>query len=257
MGKLRVLSRSDLERAITMPEAIALMRDAFVRLSTGKVRVPVRMNLPLEPDGGRSLFMPAYAPDSGHLALKVVAVHPDNPARNLPFIHAVVMVLDSRTGQPLALMDGEFVTALRTGAGSGFATQLLARPEASTAAVFGAGVQARTQLEAVCCVRPIMRVLVFGRSMANAERFAAEAAERFGIEAVVASDPAQLREADVICTATTSLAPVFEPEHVSPGCHINGVGSYRPDMTEIPSPTVSMATVFVDQREACLAEAGT
>ena len=256
MPAIRILSRAVVERAISMKEAINLMRDGFVALSEGRVDVPIRLNMPLGQDSGRALFMPVYGPDYGQLGLKVVTVQPGNPARNLPFIHAVVMVSDAVTGAPLAIMDGEHITALRTGAGSGLATDLLALPEASVVGIFGAGVQARTQLEAVCAVRPIETVYIFGRSMDTAQAIAREASERFGIHAAVAEDPGLLKECEIICTATTSLTPVFAPEHVRPGCHINGIGSYRPDMAEIHPDTVAQAKVVVDQREACLSEAG-
>ena len=121
-----------------------LMRDAFIALSGGRVKVPVRTNMSLAEYGGRALFMPVYAPDLGQIGLKVVTINPANAKRSLPFIHALVIVSDAESGVPLAVMDGEYITALRTGAGSGLATALLARPGARVVAIYGAGVQART-----------------------------------------------------------------------------------------------------------------
>lgn len=240
-----------------MKEAIALMRDAFVLLSEDRVTVPVRTNVPLtEHDGGRALFMPAYSPSHGRTCLKTVIVHPNNDARGLPFIHALVLVSDATTGAPLAVMDGETLTALRTGAGAGLATNLMARQDATVAAIFGAGVQARTQLEAVCAVRSLQTAYVFGRRPDRAQAFAHDMTECLGIDVRVATSTLQLRECDIICTATTSLSPVFAHADVKPGCHINGIGSYRPDMTEIPAETVRASVVVVDQRAACLEEAG-
>ncbi|MXY07469.1 MAG: ornithine cyclodeaminase [Rhodothermaceae bacterium] len=256
MPSIRVLSRKNITSAITMRQAIDLMRDGFVALSSGRASVPVRMNMPLEEHGGRSLFMPVYSPDHGQVGLKVVNLSPDNPDRGLPFIHAIVMVSDAQTGTPLALMDGEYITALRTGAGAGLATEVLSRPSSSVLAMFGTGVQANTQLEAICTVRPIKKVIVFGRSHENTEAFVKRAARRYDIKATYAKAPEELTEADVVCTATTSLTPVFSAEHIAPGTHINGIGSYRPDMTEIPAQTVADAKVVVDQCEACLKEAG-
>lgn len=256
MPVVRILSRADVKRAITMKEAIDLMRDGFIALSNGRVKVPVRLSMPLPEHNGRALFMPVYGPEYGQLGLKVVAVHPGNTARKLPFIHAVVMVIDAATGAPRAIMDGEYITALRTGAGAGLATDLLALPDARVLGIFGAGVQARTQLEAVCAVRPIERVYVFGRSQERAETLACEAEAQYSVHASAAKNPALLQECTVICTATTSLAPVFASNNVRPGCHINGIGSYRPDMSEIPPDTVALAKVVVDQRAACLSEAG-
>lgn len=255
MATLRILSREDVQQALDMKQAIGLMREAFIALSAGRATVPVRTNIPVA-EGGRALFMPVYAPAYAQFGLKVVSIHPNNHTLGLPAIHALVMVSDAATGRPLAVMDGEYITALRTGAGAGLATDLLARADASVAALFGAGVQARTQLEAVCAVRPIGLAYVFNRTRAHADAFAAEMSARLGIDVQVADDPALLRQADVVCTATTALGPVFAHNHLKPGVHINGIGSYRPDMAEVPLETVRAATVVVDHRPACLAEAG-
>lgn len=256
MPAIRVLSRTDVECALGMKEAIDLMRTGFCLLSEGKVDVPMRVNMPLSTHDGRALFMPVYSPVHARLAQKIVTIHPGNDTRGLPFIHALVFIADASTGRPLAIMDGESITALRTGAGSGLATNLLAREDATVAAVFGAGVQARSQLEAMCAVRPITKAYVFGRRSDRADTFARKMTARLDIEVCVAPDPETLAMADVIATATTSLTPVFDPRNLRAGCHINGIGSFRPDMTEIPAETVKAATVVVDQRSACLAEAG-
>ena len=256
MPTIRVLSRTDVMQAVPMPLAIDLMREAFAMLSAGEVSVPVRTSLSMEELGSRALYMPAYSASAARVSLKVVVLNPANPSQGLPFIHALVMISDASTGEPLAIMDGEYLTALRTGAGSGIATQLLSRRDASVAAIFGAGVQARTQLQAVAAVRSLEKAYVFGRSRQNAELFASEMSARLGVEVVVAHDPACLQEADIVCTSTTSLTPVFDASDLKPGCHINGIGSYRPDMTEIPAEAIQRSRLFVDQREAVLAEAG-
>ena len=256
MPPIRFLSQDDVRHALDMKQAIGLMRGAFIALSEGRATVPIRPTLPVPEHNGRALFMPVYLPDTGQIGLKIVAVHEDNPARGLPAIHALVMVIDATTGRPLAVMDGEYLTALRTGAGAGLATDLLARRDAEVAAIFGAGVQARTQLEAVCAVRPIRRAYVFNRTRQNAQVFAREMSAQLDLNVQVADEPETLRRADVVCTATTSLTPVFAHAHLKPGVHINGVGSYRPDMAEIPPETVRAAKVVVDHRPACLAEAG-
>ena len=186
----------------------------------------------------------------------MVHVNPDNPDRGLPFIHAIVTLSDAKTGIPLALMDGEWITALRTGAGAGLATEVLSRPESSILAIFGTGVQARTQVEAICTVRPNQKKYCLGRSSQNTDRFINEIKHRYNIIVTKAKEPVELMKADIICTATTSVSPVFPSKYLSQGTHINGIGSYRPDMTEIPADVVAKAIVFVDQREACLQEAG-
>ncbi len=258
--KLRILSGSDVRQAITMAEAIDAVQAAYVQLSTGQAIVPLRTPVPVASRQAVTLFMPAYLGSSDALGAKIVSVFPGNPARGLPTIHAVVIVVDAETGRPVALMDGTYLTALRTGAASGVATRLLARPESRVVAIMGAGAQARTQLEAVCTVRAIDKAWVYDPRPEAAAQYVDEMRQRgrpFPADVAVAGSPAQaVSAADVICTATTSTAPVFDDADVKPGAHINGVGSYTPEMQEVPAATVARARVVVDSRSASLAEAG-
>jgi ornithine cyclodeaminase len=250
--QLRILSESDVRSAITMRQAIEAMREAFGQLAAGEATVPLRTSL--ETEKGVTLFMPAYLKGSGDLGAKIVSVYAGNPALGLPTINAVVIALDGGTGQPLALMDGTYLTALRTGAASGLATELLARPNASIVAVFGAGAQARTQLEAVRTVRPIREVRIVSRTRSSAERFAAEIE---GVAVRVMDDrSAAVQGAHIVIAATTSSTPVFDGRDVAPGTHVNGIGSYTPEMQEVDATLVQRAKVVVDSREAALAEAG-
>ena len=253
---LRFLSREDVERALTVKDAIPLVREAFVQLSSKRACVPLRTRIDVTERHGTVLYMPAYFPAREILAVKVVSLFKDNPAAGLPLIHALVVVNDARTGRPLAVMDGEALTAIRTAAASGLATELLARREAEVAAIFGAGVQGRTQLEAVCAVRPIARAYVFDPDAQRAAAFCREMGEKLSLAISAADSPEQLQNADVICTATTSSTPVFAHQDVKPGAHINAIGAYKPGEREIPEATVRVARIVVDQREACLAEAG-
>ncbi len=257
MTALRMLSRDDVRRALPMREAVEAMKRAFAQLSRGQAILPLRVALPVERHNGVTLFMPGYLAGDDRMAIKIVSVFNDNPARGLPLIHALVVVVDAGTGVPAAVMDGTYLTALRTGAASGAATDLLARAEVETAAVFGAGVQGRTQLEAVCAVRPIRTAWVYDLDPGRATAYAEEMAARLGVPVLVASSPAEaVRQADVICTATTSATPVFDDADLRPGTHINAVGAYTPQMQEVPAETVARARVVVDHREASLAEAG-
>lgn len=250
--QLRILTQDDVRSAISMRQAIDAMREAFGQVSAGEAKVPLR--LPMETERGVTLLMPAYLQGSGDLGAKIVSVYGDNPQRNLPMINALVLVFDHETGLPLAVMDGTYLTALRTGAGSGLATELLAREDASVVAVFGAGAQARTQLEAVRTVRPIEEVRIVSRTRASAETFAGEIE---GVDVKLMTDrSAAVRGADVIITATTSATPVFDGHAVEAGTHINGVGSYKPEMQEIDATVVQRAKIVVDQRAAALEEAG-
>lgn len=258
--KLRVLSAQDVRRAVSMAQAIDIVKEAFAQLSTGKAVVPLRTQLPVARHAGVTLFMPAYLSQSDDLGIKIVSVFPANRERGMPTIFAVVVVVEAETGRPLAMMDGTYLTALRTGAASGVATDLLARQDARVAAIFGAGTQARTQLLAICEVRDIETVWIYSRTRKRIEAFIQEmrGQGRIPQDLRIASTPAQaVRQADIICTATTSSSPVFDGHDLKPGAHINAIGSFTPQMQEVDETTIRRASkLVVDSREACLAEAG-
>jgi len=161
---MRLLTRSDVQQSLSMREAVEIVRQAFTELSTGKALSPVRAVLPLDQHDGLTLVMPAYLTEADALAVKIVSVHKRNPERSLPRINALVVLIDSENGQPLAVMEAGYLTALRTGAASGVATELLARPDAEVAAIFGAGRQARKQIMAVAAVRQIKRIWGYARN---------------------------------------------------------------------------------------------
>lgn len=255
-NKILILSAKEVAICLDMASAIEAMKGAFTQLSSHEAQVPLRTQMPIPEARGTALFMPVYLPQNRHIGLKSVTVFENNPQNNLPLIHAMMQILDAETGKPLAIMDGEILTAIRTGAGSGLATDLMAHEDAHTVTIIGAGIQGRTQLEAVCTVRPIKTAHIISRSSQNAQIFAKEMAKRLSIEVSVTDPATALAASQVICTATTSLTPVFEDAMITPGTHINGVGSYRPDMCEVPSETVKRARVFVDQKTGCCAEAG-
>jgi len=255
--KLRFLSAADVVRALPMKDAVAAMRDAFRQLSASQAVMPPRTHIETAEPPGEALFMPSYIPGVRRMGVKIVTLFGGNAAQGLPRIQGLMVVLDAATGSPLAVMDGTSLTAIRTGAASGVATDLLARPDAAVAAVFGAGPQARTQLAGVCAVRPIRRARIFDVSAERARAIAREMAEELGIQVEAAASPSEaLAGADVVCTATTASEPVFADRDVSPGTHINAVGSYKPTVREIPAETVRRARVVVDHLPAALAEAG-
>ena len=253
----RVLTYEEVRQALPMRRAIEAMKGAFAQLSAGQADVPLRVALDVPRHNGVTLFMPAYLSADDQMAVKIVSVFNDNPAKGLPLIHALVVVVDATTGEPAAVMDGTALTALRTGAASGAATDLLARQDARTAAVFGTGAQGRTQLEAVCAVRPIQEAWAYDVLPQQAAAYADEMSQRLSILVNAAETPSEaVRQADVICTATTSTSPVFDDADVQPGTHINAIGAYTPQMQEIPPETILRARVVIDHREASLAEAG-
>jgi ornithine cyclodeaminase/alanine dehydrogenase-like protein (mu-crystallin family) len=254
--RLTLLSSEDIRHALPMRQAIEVTKTAFADLSAGRADVPQRMSLAVPPVEGTLLVKPAYVPSSG-LGAKLVSVFPRNADRGEPIIHGVVVLIDPATGRPSALCDGGFLTAWRTGAASGAATDLLARSDAASAAILGTGVQARTQLTAICAVRDLQEVRVYSRDAKARERFVAELQPTVEATLLAASSPdGAVRGADIVCAATTSSTPVFADAAVAPGAHINGVGSFTASMQEIDADTVGRARVFVDSREAALAEAG-
>jgi ornithine cyclodeaminase len=254
------LSRSDLKRLVSMADAIDLMKLAFAELSAGRATSPIRTVIDVNSDPSAMLMMPALVPAASSLGFKAVSYFGGNIYRALPTIHALVCLFDHETGIPLAIMEGGYLTALRTGAVSGAATDLLARTDAATLAVIGAGVQGVTQAAAVCAVRPIERIIVvdsrsdaFPPYLESIRTDWPELANRIETTTDVQTAVAA---ADVICTATTSKSPVFDDADLRPGTHLNGVGAFTPEMQEIPPETVVRAAIVVDSFDAALAEAG-
>ncbi len=250
--KFRILTAADIRVCLPMSGAIEAMRTAFAQLSSGEAVVPDRIAVSTEE--GISLFMPGYLPREGYLAAKVVSVYAGNPSVGLPVIQGVVLVLDSHTGLPVALMNGAYLTALRTGAAGGLATELLAVEDASVLTVFGAGPQARTQIEAVRAVRPIREIRLVSRPTEGA-RILADELE--GVDVQVFEDPERaVLGAQVIVTATDSRKPVFPGGAIGEGVHVNAIGAFTPEMAEVDGDLISRAKVVVDLRATVMAEAG-
>ncbi|MDX1429570.1 MAG: hypothetical protein R3282_04745, partial [Rhodothermales bacterium] len=225
-NEIRIITDEQVEELLSMRTAIELMRDAFAALSSGAATVPVRSSVVNETTRCTLLSMPAVADEAGFVH-KAVSVQPANPDVGIPSVNGLVTVFDRQTGRPRAIMGAEALTAIRTGAATGLATDLLALEGARILAVFGTGPQARTQVDAVCCVREIEHILVYGRDQSKAASFAEAVATRAGVPCTSTTSRNLLRDADVVCAATSSPVPVFEATDILPGCHVNGVGSYR------------------------------
>ena len=217
--------------------------------------MPVRTSLTT--DKGMTLLMPCYAPRED-VTMKVVSVYHENSGLNLPTVTATVLVLDSNTGLPLALIEGNSLTAMRTGATGGLAATLLARKDAKTVALFGAGVQARTQLQALMAVHNIEQVNLISQTVTSAQKLGTEIQKWQKAPQVnlVKTPKEAVSNADIIITATTSSTPVFNGEDIKLGTHITAIGSYTPEMQELDAITVNQARIIVDHKESCLAEAG-
>ena len=263
--KIRILSRSDIERAVDAATAVDAMRVAFGELSAGKAVVPVRGHV--ESARGITLLMPAFLGASGGLGAKIVSVFPHNPDLGQLPIQGAVILLEAETGRTRALLDGTSLTEIRTAAGSGLATELLAEPGADVLAVFGAGAQGRAHIELLAARRPLREIRIVSVPPGGAEALAAALAAR--AETLVppgggrppriraAATPAEaLDGAGLVVTATTSATPVFSPELLEPGAHVNAIGAFQPHTREIPGEIVARARVVVDQRAAIWEEAG-
>jgi ornithine cyclodeaminase len=254
--KLLALSADDLSQALSMRETVEAVKDAFSRLSAGRASTPPRTAVDVGTTHGTTLLMGAHVDGLG-LATKTVSVFPGNRGRGEPVVHGLVLVLDPETGRPQALCDGTYLTALRTGAASGAATDLLARTESRVGAVIGCGAQGRTQALAIDCVRALDEIRLCDRRIEVASRLADDLRKQVRARLVPLSDPsAAIADADVVCAATTSSTPVFDGNLLTPGAHVNGVGSFTLEMRELDRVTVSRSSVFVDSVASALAEAG-
>jgi ornithine cyclodeaminase len=258
-----ILNAAEIRRALPMRHAVAAMKEAFAAFSSGRAVAPPRAHLPIERNAGITLVMPAYidadAIERQALAVKVVSLFDGNRARGLARIQAAVLLIEPDSGKPVALLEGATLTAIRTAAASGAATDLLARPESRIAALFGAGVQARHHARALCAVRSIEEIRVCGRTRSTVEAMVEElrADPEVTARLLPVTTPADaLRGAEVVCCTTTALEPVFEDKDLAGGAHVNAVGSFKPEVREVPPETVVRAAVFVDSRAAAWEEAG-
>jgi alanine dehydrogenase len=255
-----ILNREEVKKCLSMKEAIEAMRSAFKQLTLGEAVIPLRTGIQMEKNMGSTRFMPVYLAGSDQAGIKIASNFKTNRSKGLPTLISAVFLFDPRTGEPLALMDSTYLTALRTGAASGLATSFMANPNSRVLAIFGAGAQGRTQLQAVCDIREIDQIWVFDVDQYSAERFVEEARSWSGSVPpdirVARTSQEAVEQADVICTATTSPLPLFEDRHVKAGAHINGVGSFTPQTREIGTETVCRSRIVVDHRATALAEAG-
>jgi ornithine cyclodeaminase len=260
--KIIVLKQEDMKNVFTMKDAIQADKDALKLYSLGKSNVPLRVNLDVPEYEGQSLYMPGYAAEANALGVKIVSVYPKNIEKGLTSVPATMVLVNNETGEVCSLMDGTYLTRVRTGAVSGAATDVLARKDSTIFTLFGTGGQAETQLEAVLTIRPIKEVRVFDISAERAAKFAKRMTEAFGPRFGVTIIPAKSSDeavegADIITSVTTTTKPTFNGRLVKKGAHINGVGAYTPAMQEIDEYIILNADkVYVDTRDGVLNEAG-
>jgi ornithine cyclodeaminase len=253
-----VLNHQQIAQLLPIAECIELMADALASLARGEVYQPLRTIV--RPPDARGLLglMPAYrSGERGAFGLKAICVFPGNPAVGKDAHQGTVMLFSQQTGEPLALMNASQITAIRTAAVSAVATRLLAREEAQDLGIIGAGVQARTHLIALACVRQIKRARVACRNIDHAVQLVQEMQNQvpFPLEPVAANEAA-VREADIVVTATSASEPVLKREWIADGAHINAIGTHSPQSREIDTATMAAARIFTDRRESILNEAG-
>lgn len=252
-----VVSEPEARRLIDIDDLIAALERAHAAFSTGGAVMPVRQVVPLPEINGRITTMPAYLGESRALGVKVVTYFAGNAKKNLPAILAAIQLYDPETGKLAAVIDGTYITAIRTACASAAATKVLARRDAPVLGILGAGVQAAAHVRALCRVRDIGAARIYSPSGASAKRLKDELqAEIKAAIDPVASAEAAVRDADLVVTATTAKQPILKYDWLKPGAHVNAVGSHRPDFREIDGATMARAKVFVDSRAAIMAECG-
>jgi alanine dehydrogenase len=251
-----ILNRADVISLLDMKDCMTVVEKAFAELSNKTCVLPLRIGI--TPPEGLALYMPAYLKESNALACKVVTVYKNNPSKhNLPTTIGKVILQDPETGDVLCIMDGGYLTAVRTGAASGVATKYMASEEKKlTAGIFGAGAQAKMQLWAVCVARNISKAIVYDVSETATAKFIDEMKKKLNIEIISAKNADHVLEADIICTATSSATPLFDGNKVKEGTHINGIGSHTPNARELDTQIIKRAKFVGDSKEACFNEAG-
>jgi ornithine cyclodeaminase/alanine dehydrogenase-like protein (mu-crystallin family) len=235
---LLVLSERDVERLLTMADCVEAMAEVLSSLARGELYQPLRVVLRPPQAAGLMGFMPAHRPGAaGAFSLKEIVIVPGNPTRGLDAHQGGVLLHDGATGELRALLNASPITAIRTAAVSAVATRALARPGARTVAILGTGVQGKAHAEALRVVLDEPEIRMWSRSSGGSA------------EGVV-------RDADVVCTCTTSAEPVLRRAWLAPGAHVNAVGASVPSARELDEETMRAATVVVDRRESALNEAG-
>jgi len=255
----KLLSRNDVMQLLMMSDQIDILEKAFTDLSNGQTIMPQRTPIPATEHNGVALFMPAYVKGMGALGAKIVTVYKDNiPKYNLPTILGTISLLDDKTGAPIAIMDGGYLTAMRTGGVAGLASKYLARKDSKVHTLFGTGGMARTHAWAVDQAVNIEKlILVSVDTQEKKEAFRDLLKDIIKCEIEIADDPKSAVEAaDIVTLITSAKDPIIDGEWIKPGTHINGVGSHAPAMREIDTKTVVKSKVICDLVEACKPEAG-
>jgi alanine dehydrogenase len=251
-----LLNQEEVIKVLQMKDCINIVEEAFRELANGSAVLPLRINI--TPPDGLALYMPAYLKEMGALACKVVSVYKNNPKRfGIPTTIGKVLLQNPETGEVICIMDGGYLTAVRTGAVSGVASKYLAKKDHNkTVGIFGAGVQAKMQLWAQTEVLDIEKVYIYDTDPHATAKFIDEMELKLNLDISSVSSPDKILDADIICTATSSPIPIFDGKKVRPGTHINGVGSHTPNARELDDAIIKRSKFIGDSKEACFSEAG-
>lgn len=250
------VAEADVRNLLPFPKAIELAREAYSRLATGDAINPQRVWLTV-PGGASMFFMPAHVLGQRTVSVKVARLNPDNATRSLPTVMSDIYVYDSRSGVMLAQIEAENLTAIRTAASSAVATDILARTDAESVGLFGAGRQAEAHVPAIQQVRDISRVIVYSRHKGRREAFAKQISRDCEVDTVPSNSPEEVvRESDLLVTATTSHNPLFKGELIKSGSHVNAIGAAEPDAREVDTSLVKRSILVVDSREQAISTYG-
>ncbi|WP_419026478.1 ornithine cyclodeaminase family protein [Emergencia sp.] len=258
---MRLLNKEDIVKVFSMQDAVESVKEAFLLYSQGKTENPLRTKIPAEKYGGNLLFMPTYAEETGYASLKIINIYPQNISKDRPTSFAQVVLIDAGSGEILSILDGTYVTQLRTGAASGVCFDVLGRQDARIGALIGTGGQAETQLAAMVSVRDLDVVRVHDISKERTTAFVKEMNEKLADyeTKIVAADSADeaVEDADLLITVTPSKEPVFDASKCKKGITISCVGAYQPDMQEMDPAILPRASkIFLDSKSAVLEESG-
>ena len=253
MSTVKILSSADIMSLVSMKEAIKAVENAFRDLSMGSIQMPVRTITDLGADELSLFYKPSFSAALQTVAIKLLSHRKHGGVNGNPALQGSIMLIDSVNNVTKAIIDAAYLTALRTGAASGVATRYLSREESKILALFGTGAQAYSQLEAVCAVRNIEKVYIYSRTASSVSRFIDGFKDKTRTQLCVGAIE-NVSEADIICTATASVSPLFSSDLLKKGTHINAIGSYSAAMQELPDDIFLESSLFVDHKESCFSE---
>jgi len=253
---LIIINAEETRKLLPLGECIDVMEAAMVAASSGSMLIPPRILFNLQDDSGFFAVMPGASQEMKAYGAKVVSYHPSNSAKGLPAIQGFVTLFDHESGQPQAIIDGGVITDVRTAAASGLATRLLARPDARTCGIFGAGALADVHIEAMCAVRALEECVIWARRREQAEALANKHRVRSGLSARATDDPAEAGACDIVCTTTASPEPVLFGKWVRPGSHVNLVGAHNLLSRESDTDLILKSNIYIDLLESIINESG-